>query len=281
MLKNPALLEGELPYRLLALDLDGTIVDGSLQISPRVRRALRAAMDSGVHVTLASGRPFDGTRLFADELGIREPLICHQGALVRDAGSGEVYLRRALARHLGHEFVDIVRQHGWDLVVTLDDEQYVERLTPALRVLLDLSPTPSKAQLVADLKALPQDPLRLLIVVDAAEAGAVANLLRERFAGRLLIVRSFAQFVEATDLAASKGQALAFLAQKLGVSQAQTVAIGDHDNDADMVAWAGLGIAMGNASAAVKAAANHVTATIAEDGAALAIEQFILERSGG
>ncbi len=270
-----------MPYRLLALDLDGTIVDGTLQISPRVRRALRAAVDSGVHVTLASGRPFDGTRLFADDLGIQEPLICHQGALVRDPCSGEVYLRRSMPRHLAHEFVDISREHGWDLLLTLDDEQYVERLTPALRVLTDLSPTPARALVVDDLKTLPQDPLRLLLVVDAAEADMVDKLLRKRFAGRLLIVRSFVRFVEATDLAASKGQALAFLAQKLGISQAETVAIGDHDNDADMVAWAGLGIAMGNASNAVKAAANHVTATIDEDGAALAIERFILEQDNG
>lgn len=270
-----------MPYRLLALDLDGTIVDGDLRISPRVRRALRAAADGGVHVTLASGRPFDGTRLFAGDLGIREPLICHQGALVRDPGSGQVYLRRSLPRHLAHELIDIVREHGWDVFLTLDDEQYVERLTPALQVLLDLSPTPAKAQVVADLKALPQDPLRLLIVVETAEAAAVANLLHERFDGRLLIVRSFARFVEATDMAASKGQALAFLARKLGVSQAETMAIGDQDNDVDMVAWAGLGVAMGNASAAVKAAANHVTATIAEDGAALAIERFILEQADG
>lgn len=265
-----------MPYRLLALDLDGTIVDGSLQISSRVRRALRAAMDRGVHVTLASGRPFSGTRLFANDLGIREPLICHQGALVRHGGSGEVYLKHSLPRHLAHEFVDIVREHGWDLCLTLDDEQYVERLTPALRVLFDLSPTPTEAHVVADLKALPQDPLRLLLVVEATEAAAVSNLLRERFAGRLLIVQSFARFVEATDLAASKGQALAFLARELGVSQAETMAIGDNDNDADMVAWAAMGVAMGNASAAVKNAANHVTATIAKDGAALAIERFIL-----
>jgi Cof subfamily protein (haloacid dehalogenase superfamily) len=274
-------MEKILPYRLLALDLDGTIVDGSLQVSARARRALRAATDSGVHVTLASGRPFGGTRLFANDLGIREPLICHQGAMVRDPGSGEVYLRRSLPRHLAHEFVDTVREHGWDLCLTLDDELYVERLTPALRVLSDLSPVPTEAHVVADLKALPQEPLRLLVVVEAAQGAMVDGLLRERFDGRLLIVRSFARFVEATDVAASKGQALAFLAQKLGVSQAETMAIGDNDNDVDMVAWAGLGVAMGNGSTAVRAVANHVTETIAEDGAALAIERFILEQDHG
>jgi Cof subfamily protein (haloacid dehalogenase superfamily) len=274
-------VEETLPYRLLALDLDGTIVDGSLRISARVRRAIRTAMDSGVHVTIASGRPFSGTRLFANDLGIREPLICHQGAMVRDPCNGALYLQHNLPRQLAHEFVDVVREHGWDLCLTIDDELYVERLTPALRVLSDLSPTSVEEHVVADLKALPQDPLRLLVIVEAAQAPMVDRLLRERFAGRLRIVRSFARFVEATDLAASKGQALAFLAHRLGVSQAETMAIGDNDNDADMVAWAGLGVAMGNASPAVKAAANHVTGTIAEDGAALAIERFVPKQNDG
>ena len=269
-------------YRLLALDLDGTIVHSSLQISPRVRRALRMAMDRGVHVTLASGRPFGATQMFAKELGIQEPLICHQGALVRDARSGETYFRCTLPRHLADEVVDLGREHGWLLCLTLDDEQYVERPGPALRLLLDLSPTLIEARVVNDLKALPQDPLRVLVVVaEPTEADAVDQLLHERFAGRLLIVRSYSHFVEATNLAASKGQGLAFLAKKLGVSQSETMAIGDNDNDADMVAWAGLGVAMGNASAAVKAAARHTTATIAEDGAALAIERFILEQDDG
>jgi Cof subfamily protein (haloacid dehalogenase superfamily) len=274
-------MEGILPYRLLALDLDGTIVDESLQISPRVRRALRAAMDDGVHVTLASGRPFSATLLFANDLGIQEPLICHQGAMVRNPCSGEVYLRRSLPRNLAHEFVDTAREHGWDLCLTIDDEQYVERVTPGLQVISALAPVPIEPHVVADLKALPQDPLRLLLIVEAAQAARVRDLLRERFAGRLLIVRSFARFVEATDLAASKGQALAFLAQKLGVSQAETMAIGDNDNDVDMVTWAGLGVAMGNGSTALRAAANHVAGTIAEDGAASAIERFILEQHHG
>jgi len=270
-----------LPYRLLALDLDGTIVDANLQISARVRRALRAAMDSGVHVTLASGRPFRGTQRFALDLGIHEPLICHQGAMVRDPSSGEVYLRYSMAQHLAHELVDMAHQYDWDLCVSIDDETYVERLTPALRVLLDLSPTPAQVQVVADLTTLPDEPLRMLLVVDAAQAELVDSLLRERFAGRLQIVRSFARFVEATDLRATKGQALAFLAQKLGISQAETMAIGDQNNDADMVAWAGLGVAMGNASAGVQAKAKHITTSVSEDGAALAIERFVLGQGNG
>jgi Cof subfamily protein (haloacid dehalogenase superfamily) len=220
-------------------------------------------------------------RLFADDLGIREPLICHQGAVIQDPRSEEVYFRCTVPKHLAHEFMDVVREHGWDLCASIDDELYVERLTPAVRSLLELSPVPVEPRVVADLKALPQELIKLLVVVEAEQAAMVDRLLQEQFAGRLLIVRSFARFVEATNLAASKGQALAFLAQRLGVTQSETMAIGDNDNDADMVAWAGLGVAMGNASAAVKAAADYIAAPIEEDGAAGAIERFIVGRNRG
>jgi len=115
-------------------------------------------------------------------------------------------------------------------------------------------------------------------VTEVKQAALVDDMLRTRFAGRLCVVRSFSRFVEGTNLAVSKGQALAFLAQMLGMSPAETMAIGDNDNDADMVAWAGLGVAMGNASAAVKAVARYVAPPIEEDGAAVAIERFILEQ---
>ncbi len=271
-----------MPVRLLALDLDGTIVDSRMQVSARVRSALRLAMDSGVRVTLASGRFFHSMRLFADDLGIREPLICYQGALIQDPASEEALFRCGVPLDLAREFIHFVRRHGWDLCLYFDDRPYVESVTPHLRFYAEYSPVKEELRPVGDLSAfLSQEPLKLLVVTEAEQAGAVDSTLRRRFAGRLRVVRSFARFVEATNVAVSKGRALSFLAQRLGVSQAQTMAIGDNDNDADMVAWAGLGVAMGGASAAVKAVADHVAPAIEEDGAAQAIERFILEPRHG
>ncbi len=273
---------GILPFRLLALDLDDTIVDTRMQVSPRVRRAVRAAVDAGVHVTLASGRPFHHARLFANDLGIHEPLICCQGAIVQDPASAEVYFHSGVPLHLAQEFIDFVRAHGWDLCLFLDDRLYADRITPFVRFYAEYSPIEEGLYPVDDLKSfLCREPTKVVVVTEADQATVVNHLLRERFAGRLRIVRSFSQFVEGTSLAASKGQALSFLARRLGVSQAETMAIGDNDNDADMVAWAGLGVAMGNASAAVKAAADYVAQSVEEDGAAEAIERFILERCHG
>jgi len=271
-----------LSVRLVALDLDGTLTGDGMRISPRVRGALRKALDAGVHVTLASGRPFHQTRLFAEDLGIHEPLICYQGAVVQDPGSEEVYFRRGVPLHLAQEFIDVAREHGWDLCAYVDDRLYVERVTPLVRFYAEYGPIKEELNPVGDWKAfLSREPIKLIVVAEAEQAAKANDLLHERFAGRLRIVRSFDCFVEGTNLAASKGQALSFLAQKLGVTQAETMAIGDNDNDADMVAWAGLGVAMGNASPAVKAGADYIAPPIEEDGAAEAIERFILEQHGG
>ena len=268
-----------MPIRLLALDLDGTILDSNMRISPRTRQALRQAQARGVHVTLASGRPFHNVRLFADNLGIREPVICCQGAVVQDVLTQEAYFHRGVPVPLAYEAIDVVRQQGWDLCLHLDDRLYVDRITPHVRFYAGYSPIEEELHPVADLKAaLCHEPTKLVVIVDAEQGAEVSTLLGSHFKGRLQVVRSFPRFIEATNLAATKGQALSFLAHKLGVTQAETMAIGDNDNDADMVAWAGLGVAMGNASATVKATADYVATSIAEDGAAEAIERFILGR---
>jgi Cof subfamily protein (haloacid dehalogenase superfamily) len=268
------------PYRLLAVDLDGTIVDGRMQISRRSRRALRAAISARVHVTLASGRVFDSVRVFADDLGVREPLICMQGALVRDPTSEQALLRRGVPTDPAHEFVTFGRQQDWDVGLYLDGSLYVERVTPRLRFYAEYGRIHEQMHVVGDLTALlSEEPMKLVVVAEGpGQAARINGQLQRRFAGRLGIVRSFACFIEGTNLLASKGRALSFLAGRLGVAQADTMAIGDNDNDADMVAWAGLGVAMGNASAAVKAAARYIAPPIEEDGAAEAIEHFILDQ---
>lgn len=272
-----------MPVRLLALDLDGTIVDGHMQVSPRTRRALHAAILAQVHVTLASGRIFDSMRVFAEDLGIRESLICMQGALVQDPVSEQVLLRRGVPRELVREFVTFGREQDWDMGLYLGGTLYVERVTSNLCFYAEYGRAHETLHAVVDLCALLcEEPMKLVVVAEGpGQAAEINGLLQQRFAGRLGIVRSFARFIEGTHLCASKGRALSFLAERLGVAQADTMAIGDNDNDADMVAWAGFGVAMGNASAAVKVAARYVAPAIEQDGAAEAVERFVLEARDG
>jgi len=129
------------------------------------------------------------------------------------------------------------------------------------------------------LRAVDRRPTKIIIIGEGSDNDRLMPELRKRFGDRLQIIRSHRYFVEAIPLDVSKGRALAWLAERLGIEQKETLAIGDSGNDTAMVAWAGLGVAMGNALPEVKAVADWIAPTLEEDGAAVAIERFVLDGS--
>ena len=262
-------------YKLLACDLDGTLMDETLTFTPRVRAAVARAMQHGVAVTLATGRAYPSALPFAQELGITLPLICTQGGLIKDPTTGEVLHQATLPLPLAHEVIALSRQHGWHLTLYVDDQVYLTELRRPRAFYDQMFGLPLR--LVPDLAvAVARPPAKFIVIAEPQEADAIVPVLRRWFAGRLRIVRSHRNFVEGNPLDASKGLALARLAARLGVPQAQVAAIGDNDNDANMVAWAGLGMAMGNAHPDLKAIADVILPPVQEDGVAVAIEKYIL-----
>ncbi len=262
-------------YRLLACDLDGTLMDETFTFTPRVQAAVARALARGVAVTLATGRAYPSTLPFAQQLGITLPLICTQGGLIQHPISGEVLHQALIPLALAHEIVALSRQHGWHLSLYVNDEVYLTGFQYPRSFYDQMFGLPM--HLVSDLSAvLDRPPAKFIVIAEPEQADAILPELRQRFAGRLRIVRSHRNFVEGNPLDASKGQALARLAARLGIAQAQTAAIGDNDNDADMLAWAGLGMAMGNADPQLKAVADVILPPVEKDGVAVAIEQYIL-----
>lgn len=263
-------------YRLLAADLDGTLVDETTVFTARVKEAVRRVQEKGVHFTIATGRTFQATLPFARELAVLSPLICHQGGLIKDPLSGQVLFRRAIPLPLAREVIGFAEKKDLALTLFLDDEAYVSQLRPEAEEFIRLNSPP--LQPVGDLEAfLNEEPTKFMILCPDGEA--TERLLPEvqnLFAPKMKVVRSHPNFIELTPPDVSKGAALAWLAAYLGVSREETMAIGDQDNDVEMLAWAGLGVAMGNATNAVLAAADYVAPPIWEDGAAFAIEKFIL-----
>ena len=261
------------PIRLLALDLDGTLFDFNFQFSPRVRRAVAKAQQLGIAVTLATGRSVTSTRPFAEELDIREPLICYQGGWIAER-NGRVLHRVALDRNLAAQVIDFAQARNWHVNLYCDGQLYLTELRHPLSFYEGLL-NPA-AQHVSDLHALlDRDPDKVLIVAEGNGDEILAGL-RERFDGQMEIVRSHDLFIEANPLNVDKGTGLAWLAVYLAVPQSQVMAVGDQDNDAPMVAWAGLGVAMGNGSPACKAVADWIAPPLDQDGAAVAIERFAL-----
>lgn len=261
-------------YLLLASDLDGTLMGDDMLISPRTRSALREAQQKGIRVTIATGRTGSQVIPFAQELGIHTPLICSQGALVFDRDSDRVLLHTLLPHHLLRRAVQIARERKLLLVVFDREGAYVDSLEPFGEFYRRFTLSMQEA---GDLLAFPPpDPMKFLVYASPEEIPGIAELLKQHFGDELQIVRTHSMIVEGVPLGVSKGRALSLLAEYLGVPRQATVAIGDQDNDVDMLSWAGLGIAMQNGTEAVKRAADVVTPPLSEDGAAQAIERYLL-----
>lgn len=266
--------------RLLAIDLDGTLFGEDLVIRPTVRAALAAARDKGVIVTLATGRMFRSTLPHAQDLGLTAPLICYQGALVRDPATGATLFHRPLAQATALEAIALLATQGWQPNVYLDDNLYVAERNAGTDFYARLSsgiPVNAVGDLSAFVRAHGGDPTKLAVVLpDEATAGATVRLLQEHFGDRVYATKSHPLFAEAINPTCDKGVALGALAAHLGIAQSETMAVGDGSNDIPMLRWAGTGVAMGQAAPAVRTAATYVTLPLAEGGLTAAIERFIL-----
>jgi Cof subfamily protein (haloacid dehalogenase superfamily) len=264
-----------LKYKLIAADLDGTLMGEDAIISPKVKDAVRRAMEKGVKFTIATGRSFGSTLPFAEELGVNAPLICYQGGLIKDHLSGQVIYEQSVPLPLAQEIIRFTQQRGLHLNVYLDGRAYVERMTPEARYYTGIAKAPVYP--VGDLLAfLDRDPMKLIIIL--SEDGGTGPLIAELgalFVDQMRFVRSYPCFVEGIPLGVSKGHALARLAAHLGLPLEEIIGIGDNDNDLELVERAGLGVAMGNASPAVKAVADYIAPPVDEEGVIEVIERFV------
>jgi Cof subfamily protein (haloacid dehalogenase superfamily) len=265
-------------YRLLALDIDGTIVANDLAIRPEVAAAITTAQARGVRVTLATGRMYGSTLPYAEQLGIRDPLICYQGGMIRDPLTREIYAHTTMPGDPAAEAVELLSEAGIFVIAYVDERMCVAHHTPELETYLRWHPEGIELVMAPDLAAYiaANPPTKLLFIASAEVIEREMLRLAAHFGDRLAVIRSHAIFGELTAPGISKGSALKTLAARLGIPREQVVAIGDHENDLPMIAWAGLGLAMGNAIPAVREAADAVIPSVEEAGVAWAIERYLL-----
>jgi Cof subfamily protein (haloacid dehalogenase superfamily) len=265
-------------YRLLALDLDGTVVRHDLTVSPRVRAAIAAAQRAGLLVTIATGRMYGAAMPFARLLGIDAPLICYQGAVIQNAADGVIRFAATMPGAPTAEALTYLAEQDTFAVAYINEVLHIAQQRPELDIYLSYHPEGAEVRLCADLPAVVREhpATKVLFVAEPAQVAPLLAGLQARVGDRLVTTQSHALFGELTALGVNKGVALAELARQLHIPQEAVVAIGDQANDLEMVGWAGLGLAMGNAIDPLKAVANHVIPSIDNDGVAVAIEQFLL-----
>ncbi len=274
-------------YRLLALDVDGTLVDPEGQLRPAVIQAVAAAQASGLQVILCTGRRFRTALPVAQALNLTDPMIVHNGALIKDPDSGqslyqcylpsEVYHQaRALLSQISPPMLYIDAFHDGVDIITADAVQahpfqqaYIQDTQPHCQLVPDISAPPLQGIVMMSIMA-EEDRLHGFRgeVQTALGAQAHVNVLaNKRYQGSIL---------EIINASVSKWRTLAQFASQQGITADQIVAIGDDANDLDMIRHAGLGIAMGNAIDSVKAVADHITLSNAEEGLAHALEKVVL-----
>ena len=263
-------------FRLLALDLDDTLLDDTYRISQQNYQAIRRAAAAGILVTLATGRMFCSARRYAQKLHIDLPLITYHGALVRTTDSKATLLHRPVPLAPAREVVKRALASGLHVNVYLIDELYVSGENEFSRYYHTLSGV--AYQVVSDLPAfLTAEPTKITIISnDKSSLQQLQVQILKKYTGRLTAVFSKPNFLEITDRRATKGQALAFLAKLHGIPRELVAAVGDSYNDLDMLRYAGVSVAVANARDEVKAVAKIITKSNNEHGVAAFIDTYLL-----
>lgn len=262
---------------LIALDLDGTLFQDDLVISPRIVATVAVAHALGHYVTLATGRSFAMVRPVAKQLGLDGAMITYQGAVVRS--EQELAWQQTLPIAVAREVIRYAEERGLALHVYVGDGVFTMARTAETGFYEAMHPG-ERLEFVGPLGAfLTAEPIKLLFNLDPLRSEAVAVELAERLGTSASVVRSHSHYVEVTHREVNKGRALLALADRAAIPRAQTLAVGDNLNDLSMLQAASIGVAMGNAVPALKLVADWVAPSVREDGAAVAIERFILQRA--
>jgi len=280
MTSNPVSSSADI--KLLVVDIDGTIAGKSNNIREAVKQAIFAAQSRGVQVAVATGRMYRSALRFHRDIGSTLPLISYQGAWIQDPASQKMLRHQPLSKQTALELLEHFQEpHLRSLLSVnfyINDQLYVPEITAATRLYAQRSGIQPIA--ITDLRRdIPGEPTKVLALCE--NPGVLDGLLssmRERYTpAELYLTRSVATFFEATHPLVNKGAAVQYIAEELlGLQPENVMAIGDNFNDVEMISYAGVGVAMGNAPSEVKAGANWVAPDVEEDGVAAAIAQFIL-----
>jgi Cof subfamily protein (haloacid dehalogenase superfamily) len=262
--------------KLVAFDLDGTLIGTDLTIRPRVREAVARMLRRGVAGCVVTGRMYRATLPYVRELGFETPVVCYQGAAVVDPGHDTVLLDVPLRNAIVLELTALAHRDGMHLQLYRNDEYYAEernRFSDLYARLSGVQPVvvPSLARAFET-----SDATKAVVIADAPTAAKYAERLHAALGDRAYVTRSYPEFVEVLSPEVDKGSALEFLAGHLGTPMDEVVAIGDSWNDLPFLQAAGFGIAMGSAPAELLNAADAVVADADHDGVAEALDEYVL-----
>lgn len=265
-------------YKLIVLDLDGTLTNSKKEITSRNRETLIRAQEQGVRLVLASGRPTYGIVPLANELRMNEFggfILSYNGGEISNWETGEMIYENVLPNDVVPVLYECAKTHQLS-ILTYDGAEIITENSKDPYVLKEAFLNKMAVRETNDfLTDITLPVAKCLIVGDADKLIPLESELCIRLQGRINVFRSEPYFLELVPQGIDKALSLEVLLKELGIQREEIIAIGDGFNDLSMIKFAGLGIAMANAQEPVKKAADYITLSNDEDGVAEAIDKFL------
>lgn len=263
-------------FKMICLDIDGTLLNSKHQITDKTKEVIKyASNEKQIPVILVSARMPKGILFLQEELEISQPIICYSGSLVMDKNKN-ILFNKSISIPSMKKIYEATEKFNVHLSVYKDDQWYIEEMDPWAKQESDITkiiPNINKFDILFDLWDKENSGAnKLLIMAEPDEITKIKEAIRD---DSLNIYQSKTTYLEIMPKEASKTSAIEFLKEKFHISQNEIIAMGDNYNDIDMIEYAGLGIAMGNAPDVVKQSANEITLTNDEDGVAEAIKKYV------
>ncbi len=267
--------------KLLVLDIDGTIAGISNDVNHRVRQAIKAVQNQGIKVTIATGRMYCSALRFQQIIDSKLPLIAYNGAWIQNPLTEEIYYHIPIGSTIARELLDYFEQSEFKKSVEihcyLEDELYVREITQTTEIYAQRSGV--QPNVTKDLRTIiNQNTTKILALCHEQNIITILKKeLSQLFSSeQIYLTQSSKIYLEAIHPTVNKGAATRYLTEEiLGLKPENVMAIGDNFNDGEMLKYAGLSIAMGEAPEEIKSIAKWVAPTVEEDGVAIALEKFL------
>lgn len=264
--------------KLIASDMDDTLLSSKCEISERNTKAIHAAIDAGKVFLIATGRMYVSVLPFAQKLGLDVPLVTYNGALVKGSKSGKVFYEHKMKLSTAQAVLDYCKEKGYYVQIYIGDSIFIKEENECSRMYTRISGIPTHA--IGDaVFYTDEEPYKILVMTKDGEFEEGWKDFSKEFAGRLDVTSSKDNFLELMEPGVNKWQAVKAVAEAYGIKPEETMCIGDSNNDISMIANAGIGVAVGNAKDAVKDKAKIVTASNDDDGVALVIESILTQQA--
>ncbi|NLK42765.1 MAG: HAD family phosphatase [Tissierellia bacterium] len=267
-------------YKLVAIDMDGTLLNSKNQVSSRTKSAIEMAKSKGVYVVLSTGRILKSALVYSKNLDLKSPIIACNGAIVVDE-SEEIIYKRPIEMNLVEKIVNMAKKRN--IYYHFYDESKFYSHIKVDEVLKFYNEGNNKSNIdihiFDSIHELKEKDVRVYKFLFVDNNNSKLNSLREELnkLGNISTSSSWANNIEAMSLNVSKGEALKHLCKRLDIDSKEVIAIGDSENDLSMLQFAGLGVSMENGDENIKINSDYITDTNDNDGVAKVIEKFILE----